>query len=111
MEKYINESRKECFKNVDLEDKFDTDLFHLVNSNDDDDEEQYALHTNLGSFTVLDRLTGFGWRDTETGYRDQEGKFWLASGNYDIRNKKHVTFKEAIDHIKNNANTCIGYLK
>ena len=58
-------------------------------------------------FTVLDRLTGFGWRDIETGYRDPDGKFWLASGMFDVR-KVHPTVEEAIELIKKNANSCIG---
>ena len=71
-------------------------------------DRQWALHTNLGSLTVLDRMTGFGWRDTETGYRDPDGKFWLASGMRDVRRSKAVTTQDAIDWVKRYANTCVG---
>lgn len=66
---------------------------------------QYGLSDRI---TVLDRLTGFGSRDIETGYRDVYGKFWLASGNFDIRYYPELSFAEAIDKIKANANTCRG---
>lgn len=62
--------------------------------------------------TVLDRETGWGYgvRDIESGYKDEEGKFWLASGNFDIRCycDKYASFKEAAELIKRNANTCRG---
>lgn len=61
-----------------------------------------------GRITVLDRMTGFGYRDIETGYRDPAGKFWLASGRNDIRDHENFTIEEAIDWIKLNANSCIG---
>lgn len=105
MEKYINEHNKECWKDVELESKFDASMFHEVPDQFESDV-QFALHTNLGSFTVLDRMTGFGWRDIETGYRDKEGKFWLASGHCDVRLSGSKTIGEAIKWIKNNANTC-----
>lgn len=63
---------------------------------------------NLGSLTVLDRMTGFGYRDVETGFRDKDGKFWLASGNYDVRHSGSKTLGDAIEWIKRNANTCVG---
>ena len=109
MEKYINERNKEVFKGVELDSLFDSEMFHLVTSYVFEDNIQHALHTNLGSFTVLDRTTGFGYRDIETGYRDPQGKFWLASGGYDVRGSGAATFKDAIESIKNNANNCIGY--
>ncbi len=83
---------------------------------------------NIGFISVVDRVTGFGYgtRDIETGFRAKgqedhkllskpgEAKryadFWLASGNFDIRNFKG-TYREAIEHIKDNANTCIGELR
>ena len=64
-----------------------------------------------GIISILDRLTGWGdgdIRDIETGFRDLENKFWLASGMFDIRNYPELTIEEAIQHIKNNANTCVG---
>ena len=59
--------------------------------------------------TVLDRLTGWGYgaRDIESGYKDHDGKFWLASGNFDIRTFPKITVAEAIAKIKENANTCV----
>lgn len=107
MERYINEWSKECFRDVLPEDTFDVSLFHVV-SNIIDDDYQLALHTNLGSITILDRMTGFGYRDIETGYRSPEGKFWLASGMCDVRDSGSETFGEAINWIMANANTCIG---
>lgn len=70
----------------------------------------FTAHTELGRFTVLDRLTGLGdgYRDTETGFKDKEGKFWLASGMFDIRVFPELTLPEAVTFIKEEANTCIG---
>ena len=72
----------------------------------------YYLYGVDGSIiSVLDRLTGFGdgnIRDIETGYRDKDDKFWLASGNFDIRDYSELSYIEAVDKIKKNANTCIG---
>lgn len=70
----------------------------------------YALHLHIGSITVLDRMTGFsgGVRDIETGFRDPYNKFWLASGNFDIRTFEGITIREAIVLIKKNSNTCQG---
>ena len=64
--------------------------------------------------TVLNRQTGWsdGMRDVETGYKNKNSKnklnFWLASGNFDIREYPDLTVEEAIKKIKDNANTCIG---
>lgn len=70
---------------------------------------QFAFHCNLGSITVLDRMTGFSFgRDTETGFRDCAGKFWLASGMFDIRKHLPLSFFDAVELIKSNANNCIG---
>jgi hypothetical protein len=72
------------------------------------DDFQWAHHGKFGSITVLDRMTGFGWRDIETGFRDPAGKFWLASGGFCIRAFPDLTVSEAIAKIKENANTCRG---
>lgn len=72
-----------------------------------DETLSYCFGENEDIITVLDRMTGFGYRDIETGYRDPEDYFWLASGNFDIREFKDVTFKEAIELIKEKANTCV----
>ena len=70
----------------------------------------YAYNFNDQRITVLDRLTGYGYnvRDIETGYRDEDDNFWLASGGFDIRDYPELSREEAILKIKQNANTCIG---
>lgn len=105
MKKYINDSGKEAYKGITLESPFDSNLFHLVEYSFEWDE-QHALHTNLGSITVLNRMTGCGYRDVETGFRNEQGEFWLASC-FDVRSLKPKTIGEAIEAIKKNANTCI----
>lgn len=72
------------------------------------EDRQYAHHAEWGSFTVLDRMTGFGYRDVETGFRDPDGRFWLAAGNFSIRMFPDLTVEEAITKIKENANVCQG---
>lgn len=104
--KYTNDYGKEVYSGVTLETPFDPDLFIPAHAVEDD--HQLALHTNIGSITVLDRMTGFGWRDVETGYRDLEGKFWLASGDIDVRYSDCKTFGESIEWIKARANNCVG---
>ena len=106
MKKYINDSGKECFKSVFHDPVFDADLFHLVTERFESDV-RYALHTNLGSFIVLDRMTGFGFRDTETGFRDNDGEYWLASGGYDVRKSGSVSINDAINWVKSKANSCV----
>ena len=106
MEKYTNEHDKTCYKGVELDSPFSVELFYLVEDSFESDI-QHAFHSNLGSLTVLDRMTGFGWRDTETGYRDLEGRFWLATGNYDVRYSGCTNVGEAIEWVKQRANTCI----
>ena len=68
----------------------------------------YVYYFNGQRITVLDRLTGYGHgvRDIETGYRDEDGNFWLASGGFDIRDCTELTIEEAILKIKQNANWC-----
>ncbi|MCK5019633.1 MAG: hypothetical protein KAS32_21420, partial [Candidatus Peribacteraceae bacterium] len=92
MEKYTNEIGKECFKGVELNSPFNSELFHEVADMPEGDV-QFALHTNLGSLTVLDRMTGYGYgiRDTETGFRDNDGNFWLASSSVDVRRSRAKT--------------------
>lgn len=110
MEKTINECGKEVWSGVNGSEDFNDALFHEVDMSWAESDTQVAFHSNLGSITVLDRVTGFGdgMRDTETGYRDPDGKFWLASGWFDIRNQNCKTIAEAIDCIKRNANNCRG---
>ena len=71
----------------------------------------YTAHLPNGDrLTVLHRMTGYGYSvfDTETGYRDLSGKFWLASGNQDVRKYKDFTVEQAIEWVKTNANNCVG---
>ena len=93
---------------IRLESEFDKKYFHEVEMYDKEDT-QLACHTSyLGSITVLDRMTGFGHRDIETGYRDLHGEFWLASGNFNVLEQNCDTFGEAISLIKKRANNCVG---
>lgn len=109
MEKYTNEHGKECYRGVDRESPFSADLFHMPEYQGEHDES-FAFHTNLGSLTVLDRLTGFsgGIRDIESGFRDPDGNFWLASGDRDVRVSGCKDVGSAIEWIKKNANNCVG---
>lgn len=79
-------------------------------STDYADNTLYVARTDIGRFTVLDRETGysFGSRDIETGYKDTEGKFWLVSGMFDIRDYPEMSVEEAIRTIKCCSNTCQG---
>ena len=114
IEKYTNEHGKECYSGVTEYTKFDNSMFHEVImsswsfASEHEKNLQWALHTNLGSITVLNRMTGFGFRDIETGFRDPDGKFWLASGNFDIRLHFPETIGDAIQKIKQYANNCQG---
>jgi hypothetical protein len=76
--------------------------------NEGQDTINFAV-TEFGVISVLDRMTGWGGgvRDVETGFSDLAKKFWLASGNFDIRHYKNESIEDAIDLIKQNANTCI----
>ena len=69
---------------------------------------QLAHHGEFGSITILDRMTGYGYRDVETGFRSKDNKMWIASGNFCIRDFPDLTIDEAIQKIKDNANTCRG---
>ena len=101
---------KPIHSEVKESDSFTLDLFYDVDMSWSDTDTQVAFHSNLGSITVLDRMTGYigGVRDVETGFRDPDGKFWLASGNFDIRREGCITVGEAIECIKRNANNMRG---
>lgn len=71
-------------------------------------DSQQAHHASWGSITVVDRMTGFGWRDVETGFCDPDGLFWLATGDFDITDFPDLSISEAIELIQRNANTCIA---
>ena len=86
------------------------DLEWTTNERNDSDIISFA-NTSEGTFSVLDRMTGWGgggFRDTETGFRDCSGKFWLASGMFDIRTYPDLTIDAAIVLVKSNSNICIG---
>ena len=109
MEKYTHEeSGIICYRGVESDTKFDPLLLFNDAVFQSDRDMSFALHTNLGSLTVLDRVTGFIGSpcDIETGFTDPEGNFWLASGNVDVRYSGCETFGEAIEWVKARANTC-----
>ena len=96
-------------KELTLDSPFSKEMFEEVEMRASKwSDKQIALHTNLGSLTVVDRLTGFGWRDVETGYRDPNGEFWLARGDQDVTKSNVKTIGEAIEWVKERANTCMG---
>lgn len=71
----------------------------------------WAYVENGDRLTVLRRTTGFsfGSVDVESGFRDAEGKFWLASGMCDVRLAPEVkTVADAIEWVKAHSNTCNG---
>jgi hypothetical protein len=70
----------------------------------------FGCNTDLGRISVLDRMTGWGngIRGIETGYSDKNGKFWLASCGFDIREYPDLDLPQAIEKIKEYANTCVG---
>lgn len=108
MEIHRSDDGRAFYKGVELDTSLELLSFQEIESSDNN--IQWALHTNLGSLTVLDRQTGYGYgvRDTETGYRAPDGKFWLASGMVDVRYSDSKTIGEAIAFVKSHANTCIG---
>ena len=106
LQKKVNEWGKDVYRGVTVDTPLSDLEFHSVEMPDGD--QQWALHTDLGSLTVVDRMTGFGHRDIETGYCDTDGKFWLASGGFDVRRSGCESIGDAIEWVKNNANTCVG---
>jgi hypothetical protein len=107
MDKYTNEKGSEYYFGTKQDSPFSADLFHTIEHKGldeyDDQNQQWALHTNIGSLTVVDRMTGFGFRDTETGFRDPDGGFWLATGQKDVRRSGARTVGEAIQWVKDRA--------
>ena len=90
------------YENVSPSDPFDSFHFHEV-PDQSGENQQWALHTDIGSLTVLNRMTGFGFRDTETGFRDKDQNFWLADGYKDVRHSGAKTIGEAIEWVKKHA--------
>jgi hypothetical protein len=110
MEKYISEFGKECYRGVTVDTDFDSLEFHDVKMSEfmPVDDQQWALHTDIGSLTVVDRMTGFGHRDVETGFRAIDGTFWLASGGFNVMEFDAKTIGDAIEWVKKNSNTCVA---
>lgn len=66
---------------------------------------------HFGRVTVLDRMTGYGYRDTESalrtfnGYSDARyGEFYLTSGEFDIRDGLPMRFSLISQMLKETAN-------
>lgn len=76
-----------------------------------DGDEMFFTYYAGFRITVLNRMTGFGYRDTETGLKDYrlnpKNDFWLASESFDIRNFSELDVEDAIQKIKENANTVV----
>ena len=110
MELTVNRYGKPFWIGVNQEDLIFEVNFHKVDLSLKSDDFQVAFHCSLGSITILDRMTGYGsgLRDVETGFRDVDGNFWLASGMFDIRKHLPMKFSEAVALIKKNANNCFG---
>lgn len=106
MIKTTSENGRWAFTGATVNTPFSAEDFYSVDMSHYDGDQQWALHTDLGSLTVLDRMTGFGYRDIETGYRAMNGDFWLASGGFDVRDSESKTLGEAIDWVKKHANNC-----
>lgn len=78
--------------------------------NDDPKHTLYGTTLHRGArLTILHRETGFTneaglpvW-DTESAYRDENGNFWCASGNFDARDYPESTVEELILILKNRA--------
>ena len=102
MKKLLFDGR-EHFTEVSFDTPFNPAQFQRVPGQYPLENQQWALHTDIGSLTVLDRMTGFGYRDVETGFRDPANNFWLASGDQDVRFSGAATLGEAIAWVKERA--------
>lgn len=76
------------------------------------DEDTLYTHNQPdgGRITVLNRSTGYGFRDVETGYKSPCGKFWLASGGVDIREALHelASDDDMAAWVIERANNCVA---
>ena len=107
MKKHTNNYGVEHWTGVTSDTIINRDFFQLVESMAS--RKKWAMHTNMGILTIVCRITGSGMNDIETGYREPEtGKFWLASGGFDVRETRNQTMQACIDWVKDNANTCVG---
>lgn len=106
-------NNKPHYTEVKGDDLLSKDFFYYPEyqgSIDELEDWNVAFHSNLGSLTVVDRMTGFGNRDVESGYRNCDGEFWLASGGYNVMEEfDGEKVSDAIEFVKRNANTCIGH--
>lgn len=69
----------------------------------------HSIIDGIGTISILDRMTGFSFygRDIETGFKDINGTFWLASfQRFDIRDYPDMNVIKAIHEIKKRSNTC-----
>lgn len=101
MQEQLHESGQKYFTGANLDTPFDPAQFQVVpcpNGN-----TQWALRTDIGRLSVMDRMTGFGYRDFETGFMDTSGTFWLAQGQLDVRRSGVATLGEAIAWVKERA--------
>lgn len=105
----MTSSESTTVSQVRLNDLLCADNFLTWHKTEDDHLVGMKLEDG-GQITVLDRVTGWsgGSRDIESGYKDKDGKFWLASCQFDIREQGPITVAEAIAIIKEYANTCTG---
>ncbi len=85
------------------------DLLFRESPDNNKDRLLYSAYFDDSRITVLNRMTGYGdgIRDIETGFTDDEGTFWLASGMFDIRDYPEIEINKAIMLIKDNSNTCV----
>lgn len=86
---------------------------HFYEERQADGDTMFRAYYGGYRITVLNRMTGFGCgqRDIETGLKDYRldpaNDFWLASGMFDIRQFGDLTIEQAIEKIKENANTVV----
>lgn len=75
----------------------------------DEDKSWFLNIPSIGTISVVNRMTGFlGYgRDTETGFTDTDGAFWLVSyQHFDIREYADISIVKAIQLIKKRSNVC-----
>jgi len=83
--------------------------FKESNRSVDENRSWYLNIPSIGTISVVNRMTGFSeyGRDTETGFTDIDGAFWLVSyQHFDIREYADMPIVKAIQLIKKRSNTC-----
>lgn len=112
MERYINERGIPVWKDVEENSPFSAEMFHNVDlGHNEGANAMRALLSNLGSITVLNRLTsiqGHVVHDEETGFREPSGRFWLATEGCNVLDSDCKTWGEAVAWVKVRANACVG---